>query len=311
MSSLRDLLDIADPSVVPVTTYYGPQGSHQIWFRGAHCWEYNSNHNYNWQELCWCVPACCVCKLEIEIWGGGGGGSGACCCMMGWNGHSGQYNKVTLCASQSNINGTSLDGCKYCFCAASITCRYPSNGGFDGCKSWVNGPGLDNFCACGGCYGNSCCFGSSNYAGGCRTRINWMTGEAWNRWQTNCWSQDRACREYCCEYGKEYWGAQNSYNQMDCADCGNWCMMKNYVPTAPYMDGKFGTLHTTRRCSMATCGREATMWMEGNNGGISGDCWRNGPPGMGGFSADVFGRGCCCGSEGAAGLVKITWHCKT
>ena len=50
MSSLRDLLDIADPSVVPVTTYYGPQGSHQIWFRGAHCWEYNSNHNYNWQE---------------------------------------------------------------------------------------------------------------------------------------------------------------------------------------------------------------------------------------------------------------------
>ena len=70
------------------------------------------------------------------------------------------------------------------------------------------------------------------------------------------------------------------------------------------MDGKFGTLHTTRRCSMATCGRNATMWMEGNNGGISGDCWRNGPPGMGGFSADVFGRGCCCGSEGAAGLVK-------
>ncbi len=47
-----------------------------------------------------------------------------------------------------------------------------------------------------------------------------------------------------------------------------------------------------------------------NNGGISGDCFRNGPPGHGGFSSDTFGGGCCCSSEGAAGLVKVTWFCK-
>jgi len=308
MSSLRNLLDTASADSLPVATYYGPQNSAQIWYRGGHCWEYNSNHNYFWQDFVWCVPNRCVCKVEFEIWGGGGGGSGACCCMQGWNGHSGQYNKCTVCATDRGV--TQLDGCCYCICVASVTCRYPSNGGFDGCKSYIVGPGLDNFCACGGCYGNSCCFGSGSPAG-CRFCQNWMTGEPWSRWQTDKYCAERACRDKCCLYGKEYWGAVNSYNQFDRCDCGDWCDMKNIVPTAPYQDGKFGTFHTTRRCSMATCGREATMWMEGNNGGLSGDCFRNGPPGMGGFSADVFGGGCCCGSEGAAGLAKITIYCKS
>jgi hypothetical protein len=31
---------------------------------------------------------------------------------------------------------------------------------------------------------------------------------------------------------------------------------------------------------------------------------------MGGFSSNTYSGGCCCGSEGAAGLAKITIYCK-
>jgi len=308
MSSLRDLLDFADTNAIPTSTYYGPQNAHQIWWRGDNCWNYSNNHDYAHQQMTWCVPSCCVCKVQFEIWGGGGGGGGACCCMSGVAGHSGQYNKYTLCAATQGVN--QLDGCCYCLCAGSVTCRHPGNGGFDGCKSFVVGPGLSNFCACGGCVGYSCCFGGGSSRWGCQFRMNWQTSYSWCRWQTNCWSDEREIRECCCEYGKEYWGSQASYNQMDCQDCGNWYMMKNVSSTAPYQDGKFGTFNIQRHHSMATCGRVETLWLTGNNGGLSSDCFRNGPPGHGGFSADVFGNGCCCSSEGAAGLVKVTWYCK-
>ncbi len=109
MSSLRDLLDIATTDGIPVATYYGPQNAHQILWRGDMCWYYESSHSYAHQELVWCVPSCCVCKVEFEVWGGGGGGGGSCCCMSGVAGHSGQYNKFTLCAAAQGVN--QLDNC--------------------------------------------------------------------------------------------------------------------------------------------------------------------------------------------------------
>ncbi len=312
MSSLRDLLDAADLSGIAASTYYGPRNAHQLWWRGDQCWTYENNHDYHHQRFVWCVPTNCVCKLIFEVWGGGGGGGGACCCMGGANGHAGAYNKFTMCANDYGVDH--LDCCCYALCAGSTTCRHPGNGGFDGCKSWVEGPNLDNFCACGGCHGYSCCFHAGHSAYGCQTRMLWQTGDPWNRWQSNCWetstSSSRSCRECCCEEGKEYWGTIGSFNQADCFDCGNWCWMKWIVPTSAYQEGKFGTHHIVGRCSMATCGRIQTMWMEGNNGGLSSDCFRNGPPGMGGFSAEVHHGPCCCSGEGAAGLVKITIYCK-
>jgi len=312
MSSLRDLLDVATTDGIPVATYYGPQNAHQIYWRGGHCWYYESSHNYNWATYNWCVPSCCVCKVQFEIWGGGGGGGGSCCCMSGVNGYSGQYNKFTVCAATEGV--TKLDNCCYVLCAGTITCRYPGNGGFDGCKSYVVGPGLDNFCACGGCHGYSCCFGGGSSRWGCRFRANWQTGNPHCRWQCDKsddqYSESRTKRDAACDLGREYWGNVGSYNQMDCQECGNWCMMKHSSPTSPYLDGKFGTFNHQRHHSMATCGRTETSWLVGNNGGLSSDCFRNGPPGHGGFSSDTFGGGCCCSSEGAAGLVKVTWFCK-
>lgn len=181
MSSLRDLLDVATTDGIPVATYYGPQNAHQIWWRGGHCWYYESSHNYHWAENRWCVPSCCVCKVQFEVWGGGGGGGGSCCCMSGVNGYSGQYNKFTVCAATQGVN--QLDACCYVMCAGTVTCRHPGNGGFDGCKSYVVGPGLDNFCACGGCHGYACCFGSGSSRWGCKMRMNWQTGQPHCRWQ--------------------------------------------------------------------------------------------------------------------------------
>lgn len=309
MSSLRNLLDVASSTLVPVATYYGPQNSHEIYFRGSHCWVYDNNHDYNRQWFTWCVPPRCICKIQFEIWGGGGGGGGSCCCMTSWPAYSGQYQKCTVCAADRGIN--QLDCCCYDICAGSVTCRHPGNGGYDGCKSFVVGPGLDNFCACGGCHGYSCCFGHAYYGGACTTRLNWMTGEPWSRWQTDKYSCDLNCRACCNVRGKDYWGAVGGYNQSDCQDCGNWCWMKRFAPFAPGQDAKMGTFATVRYPEMADCGRRSTLWLTGNNGGLSGDCFRNGPPGMGAMGSDTYGGGCCCGSEGAAGLVKITLFCKS
>ena len=308
MSSLRDLLDVPDTNVVPIQTYMGG-GQHQLYYRGNHCWEFGSSYNYDWQRIRWCVPPSCVCKVKFELWGGGGGGSGTCCCSIAWNGHSGQYSSCTVCAAVQGVSA--LDNCCYDICVAGGTCRHPSRGGFDGCKSYVDGPGLSDFCACGGCYGWNCCHWVDSYFA-CRTKI-FENGPGCCRGQYEHYTLGSSdCMDACEAKGKWYWNALTPYIHYDCnPGCGNWCMKKDYHPNAPMYGARYGVVNATRKCSMATCGRTQTLWMTGNNGGLSGDCFRNGPPGSGGTSSQTFGGGCCCSSEGAHGLVRITLFCKT
>ena len=192
MSSLRDLLDVPDANVVPIQTYMGG-GQHQLYYRGSHCWEHGSSYNYDWQRIRWCVPNCCICKVKFELWGGGGGGSGTCCCSIAWNGFSGQYQSCTVCAA---IQGVSqLDNCCYDICVAGGTCRHPSRGGYDGCKSYISGPGLSDFCACGGCHGWNCCHWVDSYFA-CRTRIH-QCGPACCRQQNEHYTMDNdACMHH-------------------------------------------------------------------------------------------------------------------
>lgn len=308
MSSLRDLLDVASTDSLPIQTYMGP-GAHQYFFRGTHCWEYGDSHNYDWNRYRWCVPQSCVCRIKWEIWGGGGGGSGTCCCSIAWSGHSGQYMSCTQCAEEMGVS--QLDGCCYDICVASGTCRHPSRGGFDGCKSYISGPGLNDFCACGGCHGYNCCHWVDSYFA-CRTRKNEI-GPACNRKQTDHFNTSNgACMTCCLEKGKFWWGNLDSYIHYDCnPGCGNWCHKKDYHPVAPMFGARYGIHHVLRRPEMHSCGRRATLWLTGSNGGFSGDCFRNGPPGSGGVSAQVYGGGCCCSSEGAHGLVRVTLYCKS
>tara|TARA_B100000902_G_scaffold146170_1_gene143304 strand:- start:260 stop:619 length:360 start_codon:yes stop_codon:yes gene_type:complete len=118
--------------------------------------------------------------------------------------------------------------------------------------------------------------------------------------------------EECEKYGKWYWNGLTPYIHYDCnPGCGNYCMKKDYHPYPAMYGARYGVYNAMRKHTMATCGRTETLWLTGNNGGLSGDCWRNGVPGGGGVSAQVFGGGCCCSSEGAHGLVRITLFCKT
>ena len=308
MSSLRNLLDKADIALVPVVTYHGdPQGT-EIYFRGSHCNNYDSSHNYQWYDFCWDVPTACVCKIQFEIWGGGGGGSGSCCCMTGGPAAAGAYNKQTVCLDGVNH----LDNCRYCICVASITCKHAANGGHSGCKSYITGPGLDNFCACGGCYGYSCCNGWYNGYMGCgwyNIQCKWA-GTSWNRWQSDHGPESQEERDAKKEEGSEYWGLNSGYKQADCCN-ENWCMYKNITPMGAYIEGKMGTWGHIKDEDRANCGGHNMAKLASGpwNGGNYADCWRNGPPGMGGQGAQAYGGGCCYGNGGAAGLAKITYYC--
>ena len=308
MSSLRDLLDVPSTDVVPIQTYMGG-GQHQIYYRGNMCWQFESSYNYDWQRIRWCVPNQCICRVKFEMWGGGGGGSGTCCCSIAWSGHSGQYSACTVCAAVQSVS--QLDGCCYDICVANGTCRYPSGGGFDGCKSYITGPGLSDFCACGGCHGHQCCHWMDSYFS-CRTKKS-CTGPSCCRTQSEHYTLNSSdCMEECEKYGKWYWNGLTPYIHYDCnPGCGNYCMKKDYHPYPAMYGARYGVVNGYRKHTMATCGRTETLWLTGNNGGLSGDCWRNGVPGGGGVSAQVFGGGCCCSSEGAHGLVRITLFCKT
>lgn len=119
---------------------------------------------YNGSGICcvWTVPSG-VTTATFEIWGGGGSGGVNCCCYcnQGEAGSSGGYSlktvsvtagdTYTICAGQGGLMsctvgaGTSQYGCR-------------------GCKSFVTGTGLSNFCVDGGCGGfmvGVCCVKTS------------------------------------------------------------------------------------------------------------------------------------------------------
>ena len=101
--------------------------------------------NNGGQCCAWTVPNN-ASWVTFEIWGGGGGGAGSCCCQSGPGAGAGAYAVQT-------VNLTTYAGCTYTICAASSTCISPGTGGYGGNTTWVQGPGLSNFCATGGSYG--------------------------------------------------------------------------------------------------------------------------------------------------------------
>lgn len=89
--------------------------------------------------------------IKFEIWGGGGSGAGSCCCGFGSPGGSGAYAVKCICT------GFDLGGCVYEMCVAGGGCVNPDPVGYRGCKTYIQGYGLDNFCAEGGASGRWIC----------------------------------------------------------------------------------------------------------------------------------------------------------
>lgn len=321
MSSLRDLLDYADASSIPSATVFGESG-YQFSFRGMQCGQGSGQDSYEGQQICWCVPNNLnICKLRVEIWGGGGNGSGVRCNSMGVPGYAGEYNSRILCADEVGVN--CFDGqCYYAYVSVPGCCANCYGACF-GCKSYVDGPGLSNFCAEGGyggfgegiCYGHQC----SYYV--CCTRIG-----------NNCWSNCGCTPAYCCwhentcapqdvdarkeyeEKGTCYNGIVASYRQID-YDCRSMSFKKFYTPLPGGLVGKYGTYlaHQTpcSDCYYGACWfcneRYRFNNAPGVMPGLGNSCQFGGVPGMGGGTGDL---GCCyycfCSGTGGSGAVRFT-----
>jgi len=160
MANLRDLIDSTNRSgiqtsqtlaAVGIATANPPgfPGSayKQIKYRNR-C--YQSTSQGHFECYVW-KPPTGTTFIKFEIWGGGGSGAGTCCCMFGQPGGAGAYAYKCICT------GYDLGGCQYEFCVGGGSCVSPDSYGYRGCKTFINGHGLDNFCAEGGAPGYTSC----------------------------------------------------------------------------------------------------------------------------------------------------------
>jgi hypothetical protein len=177
----------------------------------------------------WSVPAG-ASKAVFEIWSGGGaGGGGTCCtnCMHTAGGGGGNYAIKSI---------STCPGCQYSICAGgswpcskSHTCS-PGMG----CKSYVNGYNLSNFCATGGCGGWMCnggawgpthtqTCGNCNICGifGADFGIMGSTGVSGGHGACQCKSADWAQSGMAPFVGKRTAGA-NAESWCNCACYVNW-----------------------------------------------------------------------------------------
>lgn len=113
----------------------------------------------------WCVPDG-VTYVTFEIWSGGGGGAGMICC---------NYCSFAIGGAGGNYAVRSISttpGCQYTICAGG---SWPCDRSFTcsagmGCRSYINGFNLSNFCVTGGCGGWMCdgdAWGPRHHDSGC------------------------------------------------------------------------------------------------------------------------------------------------
>ena len=210
MSNLRDLIHYADleefeniVGAASSTCAYTNIGSNylQINFNG----NAGSLGNNCWNACqYWRAPQGTK-YIKFEVWGGGGSGAGVNCCGFGYPGGSGAYAWKELCCREYG----DLSGCPYEMNVSVSSCIGPRvQYGFHGCKTYVRGYGLDNFCANGGgsgwnqCNGVVC--GNTDY----ETQRNnqpsggWILGDVSSNY-SNC-----MIHEFNCGYSQFNGGAE-------------------------------------------------------------------------------------------------------
>jgi len=168
MSNLRDLISYADLAefdgvvgAASSTCTYRNFGSAypQIKIIGGgtgqnsgvdNCW----NHCHLWK-----APANTK-FIRFDIWGAGGAGAASCCCSWGYPAASGAWTYKVLCCREYG----DLTGCPYEMFVPGPACiipGMPTNS--PGCKTYIRGYGLCNFCADGGYGAFSCCSHNSSH----------------------------------------------------------------------------------------------------------------------------------------------------
>ena len=214
----------------------------------------------------WTVPSY-VSKVIFEIWSGGGGGPGhTCCncCSFAIGGAGGNYATKTINTSP---------GCTYTICAGgSWPCSksHTCSAGM-GCRSYVNGYNLSNFCVTGGCGGWMC------------------NGDAWGpRHSTSGCANCNICGIFGADFGV----MGNVGAHMGFGGCH--CRGADYADSgaAPFIGIQIKKSATESWC---TCGCYVNWPSGGGEPGISSYCnnWAK----------------CCAGGagQGGSGIVKITF----
>ena len=253
----------------------------------------------NYRYCCWKVPAypgAGTTAITFEVWGAGGSGAGACCCAFGVPGGSGAYAYKTVVGVES--------GTPYNLFIGEMTCRQSCLCGRDGEKSYVTGIGLTNFCADGGTMGCSFCIREFTGNGKCtwKTSIGATEGFGGNDGIVGLGTD---CMGFCAQYygadGGAY-GVPGSYS-LNCHK--NRCWNTINVPYPGGLVNQQGGHIMVHMCENSTCGYFHQCFAAGQIG-FGGRREGNYVPGLGGPSATVCGGGCCCGTQGWAGAVRIT-----
>ena len=245
-------------------------------------------YNTNWWTPCnggrccrWTVPAGTT-SIKFEILSGGGpGGSSGGDYDYGIGGQGGNYAVKTLQKSVHNFtDGTAYTVCAAgssacsCCCSCNVNCRH-------GCRSYVTGTGLSNFCATGGMGGPTIWDKMSNCYNCHIGNVQCNRGLYNDSWQAN------VCNEATYGADMTFRGTAGSMNrQYDCC--------ADHFSVAGSPSGPISAMHGVggkHPCTgdFACCSAHAAF------------------PGGGGAGHVTMSRNACWGSFGAGGLVRITY----
>ena len=294
-------------------TYFG-------WCRTDRCDTSHAWQGYYQWRYWFCAPPGTT-NITFEIWGGGGSGARACCCQYGNPGGSGAYAIKTLCAQCNPATGLPFEGgtfggmCYELF-VAPPTCEGQCCKGSVGCKSYVTGCGLTNFCADGGMPGHTCC-----YAFRCGRCCDNDTGNysARGAQETNCLNEYRPCYPMACSgmysfhpceatytcdcscyYGAD-WGVPGKLGWFRSDCCDNTCFTKIGVASPGGMFTRC-TRYTVMRNMGNACYHEHQACQHGEDIGW---CLQGQAIGRGGHSGTACGGPSCNGQCGTGGLIRV------
>ena len=223
--------------------------------------------------VCQACGRCClftvptgVTKLTFEIWSGGGGGAGhTCCncCSFSIGGAGGNYAIKTIAVSPGWTYTTCAGGSWPC--SKAHTCVAGQ-----GCRSYVTGCNLSNFCVVGGCGGIMC------------------NGDAWGERTLNSCANCNICGIFGADYGiMGTTGRKLGHGGCHCRGADG-----SFTGTAPLIGKMQHTAATEAWCS---CGCYVNWPAGGGMSGTSSYCNNNAK--------------CCAGGagQGGSGIVKITY----
>ena len=287
MSNLRDLLGIvtdeyikglgsSDPTTklpaYPSKDYTVQYISAQC---GASCNDWTANYNY-YDYPDWVVPTGST-EVIFEIWGAGGGGGMGCCCTNGIPGGSGAY-------AYKQLSGDDLvAGSSY-----SMEIGQPGKGNVEKCgpvggKTFITGNALSNFCADGGHGGCSCCNKSC-----CTWKL--MTSIV-------------NCAVYYGADGGAYGNPGAGHVWRPDSNC---CNKQNIPYPGGLINGKGGWV-PAYQCECQGCGMHSMRHAVSNIPWGGTGSQYNYVPGVGGMSAWTQGGGCCHGTQGYPGMIRISY----